>query len=72
MSLRQKNSGQAMIEYLLLVVFLLLLSLKMVGGFTDFMRDSIGNLGHVLSVNLTTGICEKECFFNGYFNGYKN
>jgi hypothetical protein len=71
MSLHQKNSGQAMIEYLLLVVFLLLLSLKMVGGFTDFMRDSIGNLGHVLSVNLTTGICKEECFFDGYRNGFK-
>ncbi len=71
MGLAKTKSGQAMIEYLLLVIFLLILSTKMISGFTDFMRDSIGNLGHVLSVNLTTGICEEECFFKGYKNGFQ-
>ena len=66
-----KNKGQALVEYLLVVVFLIMISAKLVGGFTGFMRDSIGNLGHVLSLNLSVGVCPKDCFFSGYKNGYK-
>jgi hypothetical protein len=69
MSFLRLNSGQAMVEYLLLVVFLIILSSKMALSFTDFMRESIGNLGHVLSLNLTVGVCEEECFFKSYING---
>lgn len=68
MNLIKSHSGQALVEYVLLVAFMLILGSKLVGGFTDFMRESVGNLGHVLSVNLTTGVCEKECFFAPYKN----
>lgn len=71
MSLISKSNGQALVEYILLLAFLVILGTKMVNGFTVFMRDSVGNLGHVLSVNLTTGICNEECFFKGYVNGYE-
>jgi hypothetical protein len=71
MKLTNKSSGQAMIEYLLLLVFLLILSSRMISGFSSFMSDSIGNLAHVLSLNLSTGICENECYFKGYLNEYK-
>jgi len=63
------SRGQALVEYLLLVVFLIILTAKLVGGFTDFMRTSVGNLGHVLSLNLTVGVCREECFFGTYKNG---
>lgn len=63
-------NGQATIEYLFVMIFLLLMSIKLLGAFTDFMRDSIGNLGHVLSMNLTTGVCAEECYFSGYKNGF--
>ncbi len=65
-----KSDGQATLEYLFIMVFVLTLSLKLVGSFSEFMRDSVGNLGHVLSTNLTVGVCKKECFFSGYRNGY--
>ena len=65
------RSGQAAVEYILLVAFLMTLSLKLVGGFSDFMSESIGNLGHVLTYNLTVGVCEKECFYSNYKNGYR-
>lgn len=71
MSFFSKKSGQALIEYLLLVVFMLILSSRLVGGFTTFMRDSVGNLGHILSINLTVGVCAKECFFTDYLNGFR-
>ena len=71
MSIFVLNKGQALVEYLLLTVFMMLLSSKLLLGFTDFMRDSVGNLGHVLSVNLTVGVCPEECFFDAYGNGFR-
>lgn len=66
-----KNGGQATVEYLLLILFLLALSYKVVLGFTEYMSDAVGNLGHVLSYNLSVGICESECFYKQYYNGYR-
>lgn len=65
-----KNSGQALVEYMFLLLFIIGISVKLVGSFSDFMRDSFGNLGHVLTTNLTTGVCKSQCFFSGYKNGY--
>ena len=65
-----KNRGQATIEYLFVMVFIISISIKMVGAFSEFMRDSVGNLGHVLSMNLTVGVCKDQCFYGGFKNGY--
>lgn len=62
------DKGQALVEYLFVLLFSAFLVVKMVGAFTDFFRESLGNLGHVLSVDLSTGICKKDCFFSGYAN----
>ena len=70
MSLKSRT-GQATVEYLLLIAFLMILSIKMIGGFTEFMTGSIGNLGHVLTYNLSVGVCNEECFFAGYKNGFQ-
>lgn len=70
MSKTSSKNGQALVEYLLLVAFLIILSSRLVSGFTDFMRESVGNLGHVMSVNLSVGVCPKDCFFGSYKNGY--
>jgi hypothetical protein len=64
------NSGQALVEYILVLLFITSLSVAMTGRLTNFFRDSTGNLAHVLSGNLMVGICKSECFFGGYKNGY--
>ncbi len=61
--------GQALIEYLLVLVLIMILASKLALGFTDFMRDSIGNLGHVISLHLSVGTCREQCFFDAYKNG---
>ena len=63
------SGGQALLEYLLVMIFVIILSVKMVTVMTDFMRDSMGNLGHVLTTYLNVGVCERKCFFGGYRNG---
>jgi hypothetical protein len=50
---------------------MILLSTQILSRFTGFFRDSIGNLAHVLSTNLTVGICPTKCFYGGYRNGFK-
>lgn len=65
------SRGQATVEYILLVAFLLILASKMIGGFTDYMSGTVGNLGHVLTYNLSVGICKKDCYYPGFFNGKK-
>ncbi|MAX67443.1 MAG: hypothetical protein QF441_12130 [Bacteriovoracaceae bacterium] len=69
MGLLFSQTGQALVEYLLLVAFLIIISSKLALGFNNFMRDSIGNLGHVVSLNLTVGVCQSDCFFESYVNG---
>jgi hypothetical protein len=68
--LMKNQQGQAAVEYLLVLLFVVMVSLKMVGSFNDFLRDSTGNLGHVLSQNLIVGICDQLCFFANYENGF--
>lgn len=50
---------------------MVLISAKIVSRFNSFFRDSIGNLGHVLSRNVTVGVCARQCFFGGYRNGFQ-
>lgn len=57
-----------MIEYLLVLILSVMLSIQIVNRFTDFFRDSMGNLAHVLTINLMTGVCERECLYQGYKN----
>jgi hypothetical protein len=63
------NSGQTAIEYLLVFLFSVMILVKVVNAFAAFMGDSVGNLGHVLSINLKVGVCRERCFFDGYKNG---
>lgn len=65
------SNGQALVEYLLLVVFLIILGSKLITGFTEFMRDSVGGLSHVLGLNLSVGMCETDCFYTEYRNGFR-
>lgn len=70
MILFKNNKGQAVIEYLLILGFIVTISYKTINIFTDFFQNSMGSLGHVLSIHLTTGVCKTDCFFAGYKNGY--
>lgn len=66
-----KSSGQAMVEYLFVMLFIIIISVRLVGSFTDFMRDSMGNLGHIMTMTLTTGMCKNMCFYSGPGNGHR-
>lgn len=65
------HSGQAMVEYILVLVFASFIGVNLVQSFSEFFRDSFGSLGHSLSINLNVGVCPENCFFAGYKNGFK-
>lgn len=65
-----KRRGQATIEYLLIFGFVALLGGRFISGFGDFMGKSFGNISHVLSINLTTGVCKDHCFYTNFENGF--
>lgn len=66
----RNQKAQAIIEYLIVFLFITSISVLFIGKFRDFLKDSLGNVGHVLSMNLTVGVCPEKCFFKGYANGY--
>jgi hypothetical protein len=68
--MKSSQLGQATVEYIFILAFALILGFKISNKFTNFFRDSMGNVGHVLSMNLTVGVCPRSCFFSGYVNGY--
>lgn len=63
------SRGQAVIEYLLVVLFIVTLGIKGISLLGDFLGSTMGNLAHELSSHLTTGVCEQNCFYSGYVNG---
>lgn len=70
-AMSKRKSGQALIEFVFVLLFIITFSVKTVTFIGDFMRDSFGNLAHVISLNITVGTCANECFFSGYANGYR-
>lgn len=70
--LHRKSSGQALIEFIFVLLFAIFFTTRTVSFVGDFMRDSFGNMAHVLSINLAVGVCPQDCFFSGYSNGFNN
>jgi hypothetical protein len=64
----QKNCGQALVEYLIVFMFMILITVKMVASIRTMMGTMVGTLGFVLSDELKVGVCEKDCFLKGYRN----
>jgi hypothetical protein len=77
---RQKKSkisasGQALVEYLIVLALLAFVGVKTVGMIGRYLGEAMGALAHVVSIHLTTGVCGGEqysCFYSGYKNGKEN
>ncbi len=63
-----RDSGQALLEYLLLVAIVTLLLGQLISVASDETQGKFGNLAHILALNLSTGSCDQDCFFGGYKN----
>ncbi len=62
------ESGQALVEYLLIFSFVTFLAIGMVKGMGKTMTESVGYIGYELTEILSTGVCPRLCYFNGFIN----
>ncbi len=62
------QSGQAVVEYILLFSFLMLIMLAFVRGINGAVSETMGGLAYALSHQLTIGVCENLCFYSDYAN----
>lgn len=65
------DSGQALIEYLLIFCFMAFIATTMVKGLSRTMLASVGAIGYELTEQLTVGVCKELCYFSGYKNQEK-
>jgi uncharacterized membrane protein len=68
--MKLSQCGQATVEYIFILAFAVILGFNVVNRFTDFFKDSMGGVSHVLSTHLTIGVCQAECWYPGYVNSY--
>jgi hypothetical protein len=79
MNLKSNQQGQALIEYLFVIVMTAYLGTHFSKKIGSFMSEQMGKLAHVLSMNLSVGVCSKNgaskgqyCYFKNYKNGFSN
>ena len=68
MNSRRSNSGQAVIEYLIIFGFMSLLAINLSKGIGSSMESAVGSLGHVLTQQLSVGACATNCFGYNFVN----
>ena len=66
--IKKRAEGQALIEYLLIFVFMTFIAISMVKGLGKTLISSVGHMGFEITEQLTIGVCKQACFFSGYAN----
>tara|TARA_B100000925_G_scaffold80902_1_gene57397 strand:+ start:537 stop:761 length:225 start_codon:yes stop_codon:yes gene_type:complete len=67
-SIFKSNSGQALVEYMLIFSLFALIAFGLTNSFNNLMGNFTTSFSVILSQHLSIGVCETECFFNGYGN----
>ncbi|MBF0208509.1 MAG: hypothetical protein HQK53_16660 [Oligoflexia bacterium] len=70
--MNSKSTGQAVVEYVLILAIMAFISVKAAGSVRKTMNNAFGQFSKVLSIHLTVGVCKDSCFFSGYINGGEN
>ena len=69
---RLNESGQAVIEYLIIFAFMSLIGLNLMKSLGAFMSGTASGLGYTLTQQLASGVCKEYCFFHGFENQKQN
>ena len=69
MALCASKEGQATVEFLLVLLFLMVLAWQFFKYIGLFVGNHIGGFGYHLTDFLATGVCENHCVFHGFQNG---
>lgn len=68
----KRGHGQATLEYLIVIIFSLMIGIKIIEGLQFFIGSTMGRLAFQLTVKLTSGVCKKNCFYEVFDNGYRD
>ena len=60
--------GQAVVEYLVLFGFMSVFGLKLISTLNIAVNDTVTSFAFALTQQLSVGVCEDSCFFNGFEN----
>ncbi len=63
-----KDLGQATIEYLFVIIFVMFLGAQFLKYLGEFVGNYVGGLGYQLTNHLSTGVCPNHCLFDGFVN----
>ena len=66
------QGGQAAIEYLFVLIFIVFFSYNLTMMVRDLFQTNFASFAHILSKNLSSGVCSNICFYDQYENGHKN
>ena len=69
MAFHSSEKGQALVEYILILVFVVSIGYAFVGQFSEFVSEVFGGFIHYVNITLTNGSCQEQCFFPAYANG---
>jgi len=64
----KEMKGQATFEYLFVIAMILVIGLFVFKQFNTAIRVLSSGLAGQLSIALSSGVCEKNCFFKKYHN----
>lgn len=62
------SEGQATIEYLFVLIFVAIITIQLFRILSSFFEAGSGSIAYILTHKLTTGVCNTQCFFNGFKN----
>lgn len=63
------QAGQATIEYIFIFAFMSLIGVALANLIGGSIGNSARSLGWALTQELSTGVCNSQCFFSNYQNG---
>ncbi len=69
-SVLKKQSGQAVIEYVFILAFIMVMLVTFVREYSGAIGRSVQTLNYTLTQSLTTGVCQSLCFFK--HGGFEN
>jgi hypothetical protein len=64
--------GQALIEYMFVLIFIMFFAFNLAQMMRGFFQDNFASFAHILSKNLSSGVCSNICFYEQYENGAQN
>lgn len=66
--LKFTQSGQAVIEYLLIFLLMSVITIGMLKGSTTVMSTGVGRIAYILSKHLSVAVCPRYCLMDSFNN----